>query len=90
MADIMFSIAQYKDGLFLDFLHDEKYLHIKNKLLRQNTLLFYNGPSFKTEVVLETLREESTLAELAGSPPKISVCVHAQSIRLRRQFQTHC
>ncbi len=35
----LFRTAQYKDGLFLDFLHDEKHLHIKNKIFRQATLL---------------------------------------------------
>jgi AcrR family transcriptional regulator len=39
MVDIIFRTAQYKDGLLLDFLYDEKHLHIKNKLLRQNALL---------------------------------------------------
>ncbi len=34
-----FRTAHYKDGLFLDFLHDEKHLHIKNKIFRQAALL---------------------------------------------------
>ncbi len=36
----MFRTAQYKDGLLLDFLHDEEHLNIKNKIFRQVTLLF--------------------------------------------------
>jgi AcrR family transcriptional regulator len=39
MVDIMSRTAQYKDRLLLEVLYDEKYLHIKNKLLCQNTLL---------------------------------------------------
>ncbi|XEQ93896.1 HTH-type transcriptional regulator BetI [Sporomusa carbonis] len=39
MVYAMFRTAQYKDGLLLDFLHDEKHLHIKNKIFRQGTLL---------------------------------------------------
>ena len=35
----LFRTAQYKEGLFLDFLHDEKHLHVKNRLFRQATLL---------------------------------------------------
>lgn len=31
--------AHYRDGLFLDFLYDEKNLHIKNKIFRQTALL---------------------------------------------------
>lgn len=34
-----FRTAYYKDGLFLDFLHDEKHIHIKNKIFRQAALL---------------------------------------------------
>ncbi|MCM0759580.1 MULTISPECIES: TetR/AcrR family transcriptional regulator [Sporomusa] len=34
-----FRTAHYKDGLFLDFLHDEKHLHIKNKIFQQAALL---------------------------------------------------
>lgn len=34
-----FRTAHYKDGLFLDFLHDEKQLHIKNKIFQQASLL---------------------------------------------------
>jgi AcrR family transcriptional regulator len=34
-----FRTAHYKDGLFLDFLYDEKHLHIKNKIFRQAALL---------------------------------------------------
>ncbi|HMM22348.1 MAG TPA: TetR/AcrR family transcriptional regulator [Selenomonadales bacterium] len=34
-----FRTAHYKDGLFLDFLYDEKYLHIKNKIFHQAALL---------------------------------------------------
>ncbi|WP_371379355.1 TetR/AcrR family transcriptional regulator [Sporomusa aerivorans] len=39
MIYALFRTAQYKDGLFLDFLYDEKHLHIKNKIFRQATLL---------------------------------------------------
>lgn len=34
-----FRTAYYKDGLFLDFLYDEKHIHIKNKIFRQAALL---------------------------------------------------
>lgn len=34
-----FRTVHYKDGLFLDFLHDEKHLHIKNKIFRQAAIL---------------------------------------------------
>ena len=34
-----FRTAHYKGGLFLDFLHDEKNLHIKNKIFQQAALL---------------------------------------------------
>jgi AcrR family transcriptional regulator len=34
-----FRTAHYQDGLFLDFLHDEKNLHIKNKIFQQSALL---------------------------------------------------
>lgn len=34
-----FRTAHYKDGLFLDFLYDEKHLHIKNKIFRQTASL---------------------------------------------------
>ncbi|XER07981.1 HTH-type transcriptional repressor KstR2 [Sporomusa rhizae] len=35
----IFRAAQYKDGLLLDLLYDEKNIHIKNKIIRQGTLL---------------------------------------------------
>lgn len=39
MINSMYHTAQYKDGLLLDFLYDEKHLHIKNKIIRQSALL---------------------------------------------------
>ncbi len=39
MVNVLFRTAQYKDGLILDLLYDEKHLHIKNKISRQATLL---------------------------------------------------
>lgn len=34
----IFQTAQYKNGLFLDFLYDEKNLQVKNKVLHQGTM----------------------------------------------------
>jgi AcrR family transcriptional regulator len=39
IVNATFRTAQYKDGWLLDFLYDEKHLHIKNKIFRQATLL---------------------------------------------------
>ena len=38
MVNAMFRTAQYKDGLLLDFLYDEKHLHLRNKSFYQCTL----------------------------------------------------
>ncbi|SDF47681.1 TetR/AcrR family transcriptional regulator [Sporomusa acidovorans] len=39
MINAMFRTAQYKDGLILNSLYDEKNLYLKNKISRQGTLL---------------------------------------------------
>lgn len=39
MINAIFRTAQYRDGLLLDVLSDEKHLHIKNKINRQGILL---------------------------------------------------
>ncbi|MBU2704005.1 AcrR family transcriptional regulator [Sporomusaceae bacterium BoRhaA] len=39
LVTAIFHTAQYKDGLLLEILYDEKNIHIKNKMFHQGTLL---------------------------------------------------